>query len=442
MKKAEQKLEDLREFTNQLTKRKMSFSDKNRHIVEDPIIQFKELPKPGSMSSDTFYMNYTMTVAINQYVGKGTQLKQYSIKMIEDGAEFVDSDTDNAIYRMMRYMIDNGKGTLSYYMEKSFFNYLSDFEDEFKTKVSVLKIILITDPIVAIILLFMFIPFILKVQSSLQRIYLHLCQFHVADIKKWLDACNNSASDIKASITRMQRIYNEEVFEINPADYDKRTRMENEAAKMSANNDMKKSLETPTNATQKTSPDVIPTPNKGAGDEEEEGMVVQSQEAAISERKQRAFSEMSREKTKIYLGYLTFFILYIAAFKIADAVLLSYFYDDTYVKLSSIKLFNLRGWDQDNAVFFFRENLAENKIMSYFECIFSNMRFCLVPDATDHYVNEGFEREFDVSRKRSNLNGDLQPLKDLLNRLDSTEYCAVILHDPELLNRILVIVLI
>ena len=306
-------------------------------------------------------MNYTMTVAINQYVARGTKLGKYDISLIEKGQDYSPDDIDSEIFLLFRYMIDNGKGTLSYYMELSFYNYVDDLETDLSNKISVMKMVLITDPIVVIILLFMLIPFILKVQSSLQRIYLHLCLFHEADIKKWLDVCSACAADIRSSITRMQRLYNEVTFDINPADYDKRFRIEQrEFAKPvpKLNSTNEKFTEGP--------PQIQPIKNP---EDEDEAMISQTQEEVVSERKQRTFSKMSQEKTKTYLAYLAFFMVYIAAFKVADGVLLADFYSSTNMKIEVMKLFNRRGWDEDNAVFFFRQNILNNKLTSYFERI-------------------------------------------------------------------------
>ena len=227
---------------------------------------------------------------------------------------------------------------------------------------TILEAIYIADPILIVILLFMFIPFILKVQSTMERIYLHICQFNEGDIKKWLDACNNSASDIKASITTMQNIYQSEVFEINFADYEKKGKQKeqkkdnpnNASIQNRQDNDKESKLE-----------------NKFGEEEDEKPLVAQAVEITVSERKKKTFSQMSKEKTKTYLFYLIIFGIYIGGFKIADGLLLQTLESEADKDFFTLSLFHRRTWDKLTAQIYFRENMIANQVLADFERIFN-----------------------------------------------------------------------
>jgi uncharacterized membrane protein YidH (DUF202 family) len=186
-----------------------------RDLVSKPIIQFEEKPDKSSVGGNYIYTNYTMALAIANYIGKGTNIKNFSYDFLKAG-KIGESDDDFNLDRLIHFMIDNGKGTLQYYMRKFQLNFFEEMKDKTKDKRRVITIVLIVDQVVIVLLLMLLVPFILKVQSSLLKIYLHLCQFKSSDIIAWVEKCNESEGFIKASIAQMYRIYNKTSFELRP----------------------------------------------------------------------------------------------------------------------------------------------------------------------------------------------------------------------------------
>lgn len=318
----------------------------------------ENLPSLNAINKTIETTNDTIPVAITKYIARGTDLQSYSTIMIQNGFHNVDPLTNDTFNRLMSYMIENGRGSLLYYV-RLFASYLyTDLANESDNKETVLEVALITDPVLIVILLLMFIPFILKVQSTMERIYLHICKFNEADIKKWLDACNNSAADLKASITSMQEIYRNEVFEINLADYDKKAKKKEE--KENQADTLQKQAEN----SQKANND-----QKNDGEEESKTLVEQAMEITLSERKQKTFSQMSKEKTKTYLFYLIILVLYIGGFKIADGLLLQNLESEANKILATLSLFNRRIWDKTTAMLYFRENMVACKVLSDYDRI-------------------------------------------------------------------------
>lgn len=359
----------MRQVMATVTTQHTRFSAEHQKFLNQPMIQFMDMPGKGSVTSAYTYENYTLEVATAQYIAKGTRLHQFSLDLISKGCNYTDADTDYNIVRLFSYMVNNGKGTLRYYLSQLFYYFEGDFDREFTTKSTTLEVLFIIDPVIEVLLLLMFIPFILKVQKSLQRIYLHICQFHTAELKRWLGTCNSTSADLRASITQMQRMYNYENFEINLAEYEKKKETPSEPPKQSREENL---TVAPGAGSEKEHGE-----NEGEEQEqvqvkvqeqEEEAMVSKSHEAVVTHRKQERFSEMAREKTKTYLGYLLFLIVYIAIFKIVDGIMLSSLGAQKDEALNILELFDQRAWEIDNSMFFFRVNIMSNSISSYFGC--------------------------------------------------------------------------
>ncbi len=357
---------------------KHPFSDRHKAILNSNIVQFVEKPDSSSVSQNSYYTNYTIAQAINNYVSMGTELKSYTSAFIISGSGKASSDDNAALDRLVSYMIDNGMGTLRYYVGKAQDCFFSEVDNEVTRKGRVITILMIVDPIIIVMLMVLFVPFILKVQSSLLRIYLHLCQFKDADIMAWLEACNNSAADIRASVTQMRKIYASVTFDIKLQGQEEAK----EKVVVAATPKPKERSEEPSNPTTQettlqTNKKLLPTgkgtennEEKKSTEEDAEQLII-SKDEAISERKQKMFSRMTQEKTKNYLIYLFVFALYIGMFKTADGMVFSSLYGDTDIRTYSYQILSSRSLDGLLAMFFLREELRRNVVLTDFDSEFS-----------------------------------------------------------------------
>ncbi len=420
--------------------------------MSTPLVQFVEKPDQSSVNLQDSYTNYTIALAITNYVAKGTQLKSFDHAFIRNGVKNASKDDNTRFDRLMSFMIDNGKNTLRYYVDKAQTLFFEEVSDEITSKGKVITITLIVDPIVIILLMVMFIPFILKVQSSLLKIYLHLCQFKESDIMAWLETCNNSAADIKASVTQIRKIYAEENFEVKLAEpvhapttmkgQDKVKAMDSPTEKKKEGKEERAgdngTRETTLHTTKKlvgTKGTENATEEKKNTEEETEQLILTKDEA-ISERKQKMFSRMTHEKTKTYLIYLFFFAVYIGIFRTADGFVFSSLYGDTDIRTYLYQVISSRSQNYISSMFFLREQLKRNVLLQDFERIFS---FVLVKEhkqkiiggnATSYYVEAAFDAEMKTSRVRAKLTGSLVDLKDFLNMVDTSGYCEYMFVVP------------
>ena len=375
-------METVRSLSNSISQMKHPYSAYHRSILAEPLVQFVEKPDQSSIYSKDSYTNYTIQLAITNYIAKGTQLKSFTYEFIKKGYAAATEDERMRFDRLMSFMIDNGKDTLKYYVGKTQQLFYEEVSDEITSKGKVSTIVLIVDPIVIILLLMMFVPFIFNVQSSLLRIYLHLCQFKDQDLMTWLEVCNNSATDIKASVTQIRKIYDDEVFEIKLQDPNNINNQAQAKAKVDSQKSKKEAKEDVTNDNN-TNETNLTTNKKLVGKdsevtdekkntEEEAERLILTKDEAISERKQKMFSRMTREKTKTYLIYLFFFAVYIGVFRTADGFVFSSLYGDTDIRTYLSQIISSRSQSHVMSMFFLREQLKRNKPLTDFECIAYN----------------------------------------------------------------------
>lgn len=403
------------------------FSQEHLNILTSTCVMLIQAPDPSSLNQQYTANNYTPSVAINKYVATATELTSFSLNILRNGSLNASEDINASLNRLLRFMIDNAKGTLTYYIDKTRSLFFQEVDDAINSKTNIITIMMIVDPIVILILLMLFIPFILRVQTNLLRIYLHLCQFKDTDIRKWLEECNNSANHIKASITKMKKIYEAESFEVVIKTEEEKKTQENNAAskKLDEKVDSSPSKETPQEGinmtTDKSTEGAL---IKHTGEEDETAAMVASKEDIVSERKQKMFSRMTKEKTKEYLILLLGFTIYIGIFKTADALVFSSLCSDSSSQSYYFRLLIDREKYDAMGMFFFREELLENKIENFFDCINTNL--ILDPDATEFYVDSAFSSEMEYSQMRAMLTGSLSSLKDFLNLIDTPSFCSTI----------------
>ena len=157
---------------------------------------------------------YTLSTAIALYIAVGTKLKSFNLDDIRRGHLNAPTDLNSTINRLMEYMIINFRDSIETFVWKSYNYFPKEIEDEFNGDYVMNVIVLTVDPTISLLLLLMFVPFILNVQSSLKKIYTHLCELRSEEIKKWLEDCNNSFDMIKLSIKRIHELYHNQSFEI------------------------------------------------------------------------------------------------------------------------------------------------------------------------------------------------------------------------------------
>ncbi len=416
------------------------FSAAHKEIIDSNTIVLVTAPDSTSITSLGSSTNYTLSVAITQYVAKATELKLYDTATINAGKAAADSTFQNNFSRLMSFMIDNAKGTLTYATAMAHTMFFNEVDGEVTSKTKVITIALIIDPIVILVLMVMFIPFILKVQSNLLKIYLHLCHFKDGEVRKWLEMCNNSTDDIKAPISRVKQIYGATSFDLNVI------RNAAEAAAAQAAEEAKcKPCDTPDKtlpgatgqtigtqhstfdtSAQKQTEATTATGEAGAASE----TALRTKEEAVTERKQKMFSQMTREKTKTYLLYLLFFAAYIGAFRTADGIIFADICSETDTRLALFKMMSMRELNDLRSLFFLREEIRTNALVPYFfSILLAQTHFLVANDATETFTDLAFASEMDYSKSRAILVGSLSALRTYLGGMDYDKICVDIYSD-------------
>eukprot|EP00826_Nyctotherus_ovalis_P002869 TRINITY_DN10577_c0_g5_i1.p1 TRINITY_DN10577_c0_g5~~TRINITY_DN10577_c0_g5_i1.p1 ORF type:complete len:322 (+),score=48.24 TRINITY_DN10577_c0_g5_i1:3-968(+) len=256
-------------------------------------------------------------------------------------------------------------------MRKAQAGFFETVESETKSKRKTVAIALIVDQVVIVLLLAMLVPFILKMQSGLLKIYLHLCQFKSSTIAEWVETCNESASCIKASIGQIYRMHSKESFEIKPLNvkeentgrvihFPQNPKNESNFVKPPANNNgncEKGFIENEGGAA-----------NKDESQDEEMDQLLRSKEETISKRKQKMFSKITRSKTMVYLTYSGIFLLYVAIFRVTDGLVFSSVYSQTGTVAYVYEILSCRSYYGHLGIFFLREEFKRDQVLTDFEC--------------------------------------------------------------------------
>lgn len=345
--------------------------DYNKAMVE-PLIEFEEKPDKSSVNNASSYAYYTIPLALATYIAKGTQLQPYTRDFISSGKQSASADDDFNFERLMSFMIDNGKNALQYYMRKAQTGFFESVESETRSKRKTVAIALVVDQAVIVLLLAMLVPFILKVQSGLLKVYLHLCQFKSSTIAEWVETCNESASCIKAPIGQIYKMYSKENFEIKPLN----AKEENggKTTRFSQKPQEPKIVKAPTNNNGNYEKSSIESEGAAAdkteGQDEEMDELLRSKDESVSKRKQKMFSRMTRSKTAAYLVYLGIFLLYVAVFRVADGLVFSGIYGQTGTVAYVYEILACRSYYGLLGIFFLREEFKRDQVLTDFECNF------------------------------------------------------------------------
>jgi len=355
---AAKEAESLRSVTNQLENIDHPYSKTHKDLLKAQNVQFVERPLNTSSTNANLLTNYTLYVSTMQYLTKATELKRYNLEELKKGESEVKDDTKESFNRLANFMIENGQATLLYYTDKSKDHYHEEIEKKERSKSKFIMILMIVNPIVAVIFLLAFIPFILKVQANLLKIYLYLCKFKDEDVRNWLKICNDASSDLTASINQIVKSFKTTDFDINVSK--KVSTIMEIQKKVNKDEEMKDGHVTETQ-NQTEAPFV-----KQSETEDSEEKVLINSISDLSARRQKIFSAMSKKETKKYLLYLAFLLLYLAAVRALDIFLFLKYSKEVDDNLHILRILSERVHNNRLGEFFLREELMIEKVIEYF----------------------------------------------------------------------------
>jgi len=386
--KIHDELEQLRVLSNDINGMNHPFSAKHKVLLSENTVQLIDPPEDPKLGLKPLVVNYSLPLALTEYVAKGTQLFEFDFEFLKNGVKKSDPIDVLRFARLVNYIAENAKGSITYHTMLSNKYFYEEVYDQISNEYRANVIVLIVDPLVILCLMIIFIPFILKVQTSLLKIYAHLCEFKEVEIKKWLDECNESLSIIKSSIKGTRKIYDTVSFEIliidDPNSPEMRGHQRSESvSKISENQDApnKKSSKEGKEQSQlqlnlaseevnlKNTTNMRTTEN-GPEQKQEENEPLVLNEKALNDRKNKMFSRITRKKTKTYLVYLLILAASMGIFKTLDGILLNSVENKSQEFLNVVEILSQWQLNTYAALFFFIEELATNKFVSFYECIF------------------------------------------------------------------------
>ncbi len=327
-------------------------------------------PDLSSQSSAPSYVNYTLISALTEYVAKATELKLFSPSALLAGNSAANATFNSDFGRLANFMILNGEGILMQYLWYPILWYLGEFAEKLDSDYKSFYIVLVTDPIVIVMLMMMFIPFIIRVQSSLLRIYVHMCKFKEEDIRAWLEACSDSRDIIKASAANTRRAYCSTSFDVTLINPDSAPAEEKKAVSAAKPTELADEKPTSTIAAATTGGNAQ-TDDVLLHIEEDKvrlGELVRSRQADKEEAKQKTFLRTSREKTRIYMLFLVMFGAFIG---ISRAVDIAIFLDMRNGFDQGKQIYNIiitREINNILSVTFFREEILINSPLAFTDC--------------------------------------------------------------------------
>ncbi len=367
----------MRSYTNQFDNGGHTYNAEHTAALRASVIPFVEDPDLLSQGNTPSVTNYSLSVAIAQYVAKATELKQFDLDSIRAGQAAASAAFNGKFVRLMDYMIRNVEGLFGPYLGDSMTWYLGEFDSNIAQVYKTIVVLTVVDPIVILLLMLMFVPFILRIQANLLWVCMHLCKFKGEDVRKWMEACNNAAEELRVSSSEMRAVYCRISFDItinpDPESAEKPaadaiptvTRLPGDATKdTSVPEGDRTSLfasvapTTPTNGITQTEDKLLSAESPAEEDKSRLLEINRARENDVSERKQKIFSQMTRKRTWVYLAYLGIFGMYISVFRVADVCAFTQVYYDDLDFKNTFKAFVARELGDLNAEFYFREELV------------------------------------------------------------------------------------
>ncbi len=408
--------------------------------LDGEVVRFKTVADSSSATKAASYVNYTVFEAITQYVSKATELKQFDLETVKAGQSLASTDFSNNFNRLCMFMLYNGNAMLMQYL----LNAIVWFMDEFNTKITSdygsFELLLIIDPIVIVVLMGMFVPFILRVQSSLFRVYMHMCKFREEEVRGWLETCKNSADIIGGSAFQARKAYGSTTFDITLI----KDGEENAGPAEEKKEAPKETLVPTVGPTEKgnstfATTGAVQTDDVLLQQTDEERMrlteILKSKQTELTERRQKGFSRVTREKTKSYMVLLSFFMAFIGIFRVVDVLVFNNIKAETEVAEGIFLVLIMREVNAIRAMQFFREELVINYPMALFGSMCFTANTAIADDIVAYMVEGSISSELSYARYRSKLTGSMSILQTYLHDLDYNRLCETFyLNDADTLN--------
>jgi hypothetical protein len=317
----------------------------------------------------------------------------------------------DSLERLQYYVVFNGKGSIREIAENSSEYFISEARDKFTSKRTLLYSLSCLGTGCVLLILVFFVPYIMKVQRSILRVFDHISGIRQSEIGKILDMCYIFKDEIEAPIARLRQKYEKEDFTKTTDDLRREEKLKEEGDKKRSekhkqlqgdgkaeatpggrtpskkhgkrkaagnddDNDHTKDNEQDADKSKDKSdeqtPRNSPSPNKNEAarahkakeqDPEQEYFVLTEERRAKAKKK--LFSQITSAKRKGYICRLAVLFIFFAIFLLVDVFLLKAFYEQSVLGFDILGLLSSRQYTLMTAVLFYREDLvSKTKLLS------------------------------------------------------------------------------
>ncbi len=381
-------LEALREVHNSLLKASHSYSSAHENLVTNPAnLALWDMSDSGSTTSNYVSTNISFNVGVTNFIARATDISGISDAVIASGAAAtnVSSSTKQTISQLKYYVMYNGENSLREIAEASARYFLSESIDDFNSSKALLYVFSCLGTGCVVLIVVFFVPYIMKVQKNILKVFDHISDIKHDEIRKILDMCYIFKDEIEAPIAKLKAIYDKEDFSMTTDELRKEQKAQKELdekrkqkakvlkkltqksqndvtrdAEQENEDEEKKSQRAPLNPKSKENPDGHEEgkeENMMSSQDREKQYLILTEERRTKAKK-KLFSQITSSKRKGYIFRLAVFLIFFAIFLVVDVLLLKSFYEESVDAFDLLRLFSTRDYVLKTAVLFYREDLV------------------------------------------------------------------------------------
>lgn len=426
----EDDLEKLRQVHNSMQNLDFPHSSEHTELLTGPgsvtIWDIGEQLDEGSKSFSTT----SFSVGVTTFVARLTTISGIPSATFTAG---VSPDTQKSVARLAYYALYNGETQLRKVAQLSTEYYIEEAKKSFNSDKAILYVFSSLGTGCMVLILFFFIPYIMKVQKSILKVFDHISEIPQGEIKKILDMCYVFKDEIEAPVEKLKAIYEKEDFAMTTDEMRKEERERKlRAEKNKSKTEMIKKLhrrkhkgekeeeEEKLMARHKKSVDDTDESEKNGDDSEKKYLAIIEERKAAEKKK--LFSIITNSKRKGYILRLTILLVFFVVFLITDILLLRIYFKDGNDGFDILRLLTSREYTLKTAVLFFRKDLQLHENVHFARTL------ALHPLGDNglliSYMRSSFEKEKEFMDVTRYMVDSFPEMEEYVGLLNSNNSCA------------------
>jgi len=381
-KRIETDLEILREVHNILQKSGHPYSSVHTDLLNNPknLAIWDMTDSMNSQGEQRVSSNISFNIGVTNFIARSTDISGLKSEILAKGINSpnLTQSTKDSIQKLEFYVMYNGMNGLREIAELSAKYFLEESISDFEGNQKILYIVSCLGTGCVVLIVVFFVPYIMKVQRNILKVFDHMSDIRQEEIRKILDMCYIFKDEIEAPIAKLKAIYDKEDFAMTTDELRKeeKTKKEELEKKKRRQGILKKMTQKEVDNTRDNIDDddedkkeeKSPLKNKKDEKSEQDAEKEQKQDAEkqylllTEERRTKAkkklFSQITSSKRKGYIFRLAVFLIFFAIFLIVDVFLLKSFFEKSVDAFNIMGLFSRRSYMLRTAILFYREDLV------------------------------------------------------------------------------------